>query len=130
MKKEIRITPVIIVLIVVMSPLMFLIEYEAFDLPSEQMMKPRPGFEKHIDRVSDKLTERILKLVQADSAQTIQIQQVSSKMAEQVRKIGRDSRLERRQIIDSFRIQLRSILTDEQFKRLDEIQTPFPRSVE
>ncbi len=124
MKKEISTTPIIIVLTVILSSVLFLLEYAAFDSPKQEEVKmPKPAFH---DQLSDRLTDRILKLVEADSTQTIQIQLLTARIAQQIKRINHDSKYERRLMMDSLRMQLKPILSAEQFKRLEFVSQPPP----
>jgi len=130
MKKEVSTTPIILVMTIFIASIIFLLESAAFDNVDQKRFSSRRPNPKPFAERNNKLTLQVIRLVKPDSLQSIQIKELTSRSSEQLKRISRNSRQEKEIIMDSLKLQLRAILTDEQFKRLDEIETPFPRSVE
>lgn len=68
-------------------------------------------------------TGTIYHIIQPDSAQTIQIKPVTTWAATEIDSVDASANQAMAKILDSVKVQLKPILTEEQFKRLDEFDT-------
>ncbi len=118
MKKEIHTTPIILIMALFLTLIIVLLQSAAF--VTFKAPHHEPGRKKGVFAApSDLFTDRIFSIVQPDSAQSRQIRFFTNQTAERIKRLHHHSRQERRQIMDSLRQQLKPILTDDQFKRLE-----------